>query len=295
MRAVRSKSKWIAGLALAGALLLVAQDWQTVTNLAGVDFTGLTPAKKQTALHALRAQGCSCGCDMKVAECRVKDPGCTYSRGLASVIVDSIKQGRSETAALADAKASKFGHRPEPKLLDDPVLIPTLGSPFMGPADARITLVEFSDFQCPYCSKAVAQINAILKAYPNDVKLIFKQYPLDNHPAAAICAAAALAAHNQGKFWQLHDLMFANRSKLGRPAILAWAAQIGLDMKRFTQDLDSDPIKKAVLRDSADGDKAGVEGTPTIFINGQRYNGEYDLDTIRPILDGELKRLAAKK
>ena len=232
---------------------------------------------------------------MKVAECRVKDPGCTYSRGLASVIIDSLKKGKTETAAMADAAASKFGHRPEPKLLDDPVLIPTQGAPSMGPANARITLVEFSDFQCPYCSKAVIQIAAVLKAYPNDVKLVFKQYPLDSHPAAAISAAAALAAHNQGKFWQLHDLMFANRPKLGRPAILAWAAQIGLDMKRFNAELDSDPIKKAVLRDTADGDKAGVEGTPTLFINGRRYNGDYDLEKIRPILDAELKRVATKK
>jgi protein-disulfide isomerase len=295
MRAVFPNLKWIAGLALAGALVLVAQDWQTVTNLDSVDFTGLTAARKQTALHALRAQGCSCGCDMKVAECRVKDPKCAFSRGLSSVIVDSLKHGKTETAALADASASKFAHRPEAKLLDDPVLIPTQGSPVMGSPNARITLVEFSDFQCPYCSKAVAQINAILKAYPNDVKLIFKQYPLDSHPAAAICAAAALAAHNQGKFWELHDLMFANRAKLGRPAILAWAAQIGLDMKRFQQDLDSDAVKKSVRRDTADGDNAGVEATPTIFINGQRYNGDYDLEQVRPIIDAELKRVAAKK
>jgi glutaredoxin len=295
MRRVFPKLKWIACLALGGALVLVAQDWQTVTNLTGVDFTGLTPAKKQTALHALRAQGCSCGCDMKVAECRVKDPGCSFSRGLSGVIIDALKQGKTETAALADASASKFGHRPEHKLLDEPVLIPTQGAPEMGPANARVTLVEFSDFQCPYCSKAVAQINAILKAYPNDVKLIFKQFPLENHPAAPISAAAALAAHNQGKFWPMHDLMFANRAKLGRPAILAWAAQIGLDMKRFNQDLDSDAVKKAVLRDTKDGDNAGVDATPTLFINGQRYNGDLDLESVRPVLDGELKRVAAKK
>src|ERR1035441_10725533 len=101
MRAVFPKFKWIAGLALAGALVLVAQvlvaqDWERVTNLKDVDFTGLTPARKQTALHALRAQGCTCGCDMKVAECRVKDPGCSISRGLSGVIIDSLKQGKTE-------------------------------------------------------------------------------------------------------------------------------------------------------------------------------------------------------
>ena len=284
------------GIALGGAALLLAQEWQTATDLAGVDFSGLSPARKTLALKALRTQACSCGCNMKVAECRVKDPNCSYSRGLASVTVAAIKAGKSADQAIAESKASKFGTRPTPKLLDDPVPIPTLGSPAMGPATAPITLVEFSDFQCPYCSKAVAQINATLKAYPNDVRLIFKQYPLvELHPAAAISAAASLAAHAQGKFWAMHDVMFANRPKLSRESILAWAKEIGLDMKRFTADLDSDAIKKAVARDRANGDKAGVEGTPTVFLNGQRYNGDLAPDAIKPVIDGELKRLAAKK
>ena len=284
------------GIALGGAALLLAQEWQTATDLAGVDFSGLSPARKTLALKALRTQACSCGCNMKVAECRVKDPKCSYSLGLASVTVAAIKAGKSADQAIAESKASKFGTRPTPKLLDDPVPIPTLGSPAMGPATAPITLVEFSDFQCPYCSKAVAQINATLKAYPNDVRLIFKQYPLvELHPAAAISAAASLAAHAQGKFWAMHDVMFANRPKLSRESILAWAKEIGLDMKRFTADLDSDAIKKAVARDRANGDKAGVEGTPTVFLNGQRYNGDLAPDAIKPVIEGELKRLAAKK
>ena len=295
MLSLKLTPKWILGIALSGAALLFAQEWQAVTNLAGVDFSGLSPAKKAAALNALRKQGCSCGCEMKVAECRVKDPNCSYSRGLASVTVSAIKAGKNETDAIAESKASKFGTRPEPKLLDDPVPIPTLGSPVIGPPNARITLVEFSDFQCPYCSKAVAQINATLKAYPSDLKLIFKQYPLDSHPQAAISAAASLAAHAQSKFWQMHDVMFANRTKLSRVAILAWAKDLGLDMKRFTADLDSEAIRKAVLRDQADGDKAGVEGTPTVFVNGQKYNGDLAPDVIKSVIDGELKRLASAK
>jgi protein-disulfide isomerase len=296
MRSPTSRSKWIIGIALGGAALVLAQEWQTVTNLTAVDFSGLTPARKTLALKALRTQACTCGCDMKVAECRVKDPNCSFSRGLASVTVGAIKAGKTADEAMAESKASKFGTRPTPKLLDDPVPIPTLGSPAMGPANARITLVEFSDFQCPYCSKAVMQINATLKAYPNDVRLIFKQYPLmELHPAASISAAAALAAHQQGKFWQMHDVMFANRPKLSRQSILVWAKEIGLDMNRFTADLDSDATKKAVLRDQADGDKAGVEGTPTVFINGQRYNGDLAPDAIKPVIEGELKRLAGAK
>jgi protein-disulfide isomerase len=285
----------IPGILLTGTILLFAQDWQTAETLNAVDLTGLSPTLKTRALHAMRTMDCTCGCGMKIAECRVKDPSCAFSRGLATTLVESVRSGKAEATAVADARASKFGHRPEPKLLDDPVAIPTLGSPVMGPANARITLVEFSDFQCPYCSKAVEKINAILKAYPNDVKLIFKQYPLDSHPQAQISAQAALAAHQQGKFWPLHDVMFANRPSLSRKSILGWAGGIGLDMKRFEADLDSDAVKKTVVRDVADGDKAGVEGTPTVFINGQRYNGELALEAVRPVIDGELKRVAAVK
>ena len=286
----RTARGWILPTFVAAATtLLVAQDWQTATTLNSVDFTGLAPARKNTALRVLRTMGCTCGCGMKVAECRIKDPSCSYSKGLSAAIVGAVREGKTETAALDAAKATKWAHRPEPKLLDDPVQIPTQGAPVNGPANAKVTLVEFSDFQCPYCSKASGQIAAILKAYPNNVRLIFKQYPLDSHPQAQISAQASLAAHQQGKFWQLHDLMFANRTKLSRQAILLWAQAIGVDMKRFNADLDSDAVRKAVARDIDDGDKAGVEGTPTVFIDGQRYNGDLDLEAIKPILDKKLK------
>ncbi|MBS1859730.1 MAG: thioredoxin domain-containing protein [Acidobacteria bacterium] len=287
---------WLAiTLLFAGALLLWSQDWQNATALPGVDFSGLTPAMRQHVLHVLRDYDCSCGCAMKVAECRFKDPACAYSKGLSAVVVASIRQGKSEAAAIADAKASRFGHRPEPKLLDDPVPIPTQGAPVMGPAAAPVTLVEFSDFQCPYCAIAVAKINAILKAYPRDVKLVFKQFPLDSHPQAAISAQASLAAQKQGKFWQLHDVMYAHRTELSRRAILGWAAALGLDMKKFEADLDSDAVKKTVARDMDDGEKAGVEGTPTVYINGRRYNGDLELSAVKPVIEAELKRVAAAR
>jgi protein-disulfide isomerase len=153
-----------------------------------------------------------------------------------------------------------------------------------------MTLVEFSDFQCPYCSLAVAKLDAVLEAYPGKIKLIFKQFPLDTHPQAALAAAAALAAHQQGKFWPMHDAMFSHRSNLSRPSILATARGLGLDMKRFEADLDSAETKKAVIRDRDDGERAGVEGTPSVYINGRKYNGALDLPAIRTVIDSELKK-----
>ncbi len=285
-----------AGLLLAGAALLFAQEWQTMTQVPGVDLSGLSPAKTNTALRLLRNHNCNCGCDMKMAECRVKDPGCGWSKGWAGEMVKALRAGKDENDALAAALASRWGHPPAPpKLLDAAVAIPVAGSPVKGPADASVTLVEFSDFQCPYCAKAIVKLDAVLKAYPTQVKLIFKQYPLDSHGQALLAAQAAIAAHQQGKFWEMHDAMFANRTNLARPSLMALAGRAGLDMKRFTADLDSMPTRKTVERDSQDGDKAGVEGTPTVFIDGQRYNGSLDLEPMKTLIDAELKKTAKKK
>jgi len=274
-------------LCILTAALLTAQDWQTSPNLPAVDLTGLTSAQKALALKLIRTNGCPCGCGMMMAECRTKDPNCSVSKALTAIVVDNIRKGANEAAVLKAVDASPLMH---PKLLEDPVVIPIDGAPFLGPKDARVTLVEFSDFQCPYCAQAVVRLNAVLKAYPNQVKLVFKQYPLDMHSQAALAAAAALAAHRQGKFWPLHDAMYADRTHLSRTTILAMAGAVGLDTKRFEQDWDSPAVKQALAREEAEGDKAGVEATPTVFIDGQKYNGSLDLDAIRPIIEAELKR-----
>jgi protein-disulfide isomerase len=109
-----------------------------------------------------------------------------------------------------------------------------------------------------------------------------------------LAAAAAIAAHRQGKFWPMHDALFAHRRELSRPMILALARTAGLDMQRFEADLDSAETKKTVARDMEDGDRAGVEGTPSVFINGRKYNGSLDLPAIRTVIDEELKATAPR-
>jgi protein-disulfide isomerase len=287
-----ARGSLIAACAVVGAALLLAQpDWKTVVNLPAVDFSGLSPVKSRALLRLLRNHDCTCGCAMKVAECRVNDPGCAWSKGVAAAMGDALRAGKNENDAIDAAKASKWGQGPQPpKLLEDPVTIPTAGSPFRGPADASITLVEFSDFQCPYCSLAVAKLDAVLEAYPGKIKLVFKQFPLDTHPQASLAAAAAIAAHHQGKFWPMHDALFAHRRELSRANILALAKNVGLDMKRFEADLESPDTKKTIAKDTEDGDRAGVEGTPSVYINGRKYNGALDLAAIRNVIDGELKK-----
>lgn len=282
----------IAGLCAFTAAPGSSQDWNTAEALPGVDLGGLTRAQTQTALKLLRARDCSCGCGMKVAECRIKDPNCFYSRGLASVIVDAIRAGKSEKEALDAAGASQFAHGPDQRILSDPLPVPIAGAPMIGPKDARITLVEFSDFQCPYCALATPQLRAVLRAYPTQVRLFFKQFPLDIHSQAAFAAKAAVAAQRQGKFWEMHDALFASRKDLSRPTVLGLASALGLDLKRFEADLDSPAVHQAVLRDVEDGNRIGVMSTPTLFLDGRHYNGPIKLEVLKPLLDEALKHPA---
>jgi len=287
----RIRSGRIAGLLLACAALIVAQDWKTATTLNGVDLAGLSAAKVADTLRLLRGYDCTCGCGMKVAQCRVEDPGCSYSKGLSAAIVGAIRAGKNDAGALAAAKTSKYGATPAPpKLLDDPVQIATAGSPSIGPDKAPVTIVEFSDFQCPFCYKAAAELAAVVKAFPTQVRLVFREYPLESHSQAAMAAAAAIAAHRQGKFWPLHDAMFAHRTELSRATVTALAAKNGLDMKRFEADWGSKETANAVLRDMQDGDRAGVDGTPTVYINGKRYHGALGPEAMKPVIEAESKK-----
>ncbi|MBV8730728.1 MAG: thioredoxin domain-containing protein, partial [Acidobacteriia bacterium] len=285
----------IGWLCLVAAALLFAEDWRSSESLPNVDTSGLTAAQKAKVLKVLRESDCSCNCGMKIAQCRMSDPGCAYSKGLAAAVVDAIKQGKTETQALAIAKASKWGQGPPDhnKLLEAPVTITTAGAPVRGAANAPVTVVEFSDFQCPFCIAATPELEALLKAYPSQVKLIFKEFPLDSHSQAALAAAAALAANKQGKFWEMYDALFAQKGYLSRAGILKLAAAIHLDTARFQADLDSADTKRAVQKDIADGEKISVDSTPTLFVDGQRYNGPVKMTALKPIVEAELKHPSA--
>jgi protein-disulfide isomerase len=286
--------RFLLPLGLLGLSMALAQtppkaiDWQTSSELPQVDFSGLSPFQKKVALKALRTQACLCGCGFQLAECRVKDPACADSRKMAEIVVGAVKEGRDPKQALAESDLVKrrlASARP----LEDPIPIPITGAPVKGPADARITLVEFSDFECPYCSKAALKVEAILQAYPKDARLVYKHFPLPDHPHAKLAAEAAIAAQAQDKFWPMHDKLFANGRHLSAETIAGIAKDIGLDMEKFRADAQSGSVKQMLRKDIADGDKVDIQGTPTIFINGKRYNGSLEMPLVKPILDAELK------
>ena len=278
-------------IAFVPALAQPPDAWLKVTEFAGLDQSNLSPEQKRTLLNLLRAEGCTCGCTMHIAECRVKDPRCGRSRSLAAMVSRELREGKTPASIRATLEHLL---KEAPPVLDEPVPLPIEGAPVKGPANARITLVEFSDFQCPYCAAAVHHIDEVMARHPADVRLVFKQFPLDIHSQAALAAEAALAAHAQGKFWPMHDKMYANFRDISQERINQWAKEIGLDMARFTADMKSGKYKPVVAKELAQGEQAGVSGTPTLFVDGKHYNGPMETQALEEVLRSELKTLAAR-
>ena len=267
------------------ALCLGQATWQAETNPPGVDWAGLSAAKKQAALRVMQTEACTCGCDMNIAECRVKDPSCGVSRKLAKTVVTETAGGKDTAAIKAELK--RVAEEPPP-VFEDPVKISVAGDPVRGPENARMTIVEFSDFQCPYCSKAVQETKEILKRFPKDVKLVFKQFPLDSHSEAEFGAEVALAAQAQGKFWEMHDLLYAGFPDISRARVDSYAKQLKLDMNRFHADLESHKYRARVQAEEKEGEDAGVGGTPTFYFNGKKFNGTFEVAAVSPLIKKEL-------
>jgi protein-disulfide isomerase len=165
-------------------------------------------------------------------------------------------------------------------------------SPARGPAAAAVTVVLFSDFECPFCKKIEPTLEALERDYPGKVRVVWKNFPLEMHRSARLAAAAAMAAHAQGKFWAMHDRLLANQSALERAALEGYARDLGLEPARFQAALGgADALVEADLKQAA---SLGVTGTPTVFVNGHRVTGAYPLATFKKLVDEELARLAGR-
>lgn len=155
-----------------------------------------------------------------------------------------------------------------------------------GPADAPITLLEFGDYECPDCGNAYPVIKRLIAELGPRLRFIFRNFPLSNvHPHASVAAQAAEAAAAQGKFWEMHDLLYEHQKDLADIEMSKFALRIGLEIYRFDADLASERFARRVTADYESGVRSGVTGTPTFFVNGMRYVGEKDYETMKAALD----------
>ncbi len=167
--------------------------------------------------------------------------------------------------------------------------IPIGNSPVKGDVKAPVTIYEFSDYQCPYCAKIQPTLQEVLDAYPGKVKLVFKNFPLSFHKQAMNAAKAALAAGEQGKYWEMHDKIFEKYNKLTEESFAEFATELGLDTNKFAADFSSDKYDSQIEQDMQIAAKVGVRGTPTLFINGKLQQGR-SFDDFKRTIDGLLKK-----
>jgi len=161
-------------------------------------------------------------------------------------------------------------------------------APAFGPKDAKVTIVEFSDFQCPYCTRAATAVKEIKKAYSDKVRFVFRQFPLSFHQNAHAAAQAALAAGAQGKFWEYHDKLFENQKALADADLEKYARELGLKMAPFKKAMKDGTYKEQVDSDIALGSAVAVSGTPTMFLNGKRVANATSFDAIKDEIEKAL-------
>jgi protein-disulfide isomerase len=195
-----------------------------------------------------------------------------------------IEKGEAPGAAPA-TKPARQAEAPAVRKVDAPA-----DAPAFGPEFAKVTIIEWSDFQCPYCGQAVPDVEKLRQLYGKDVHFVFRNMPLPMHPNSRVAAQAGMAAHAQGKFWLMHDRMFADQKALDRASLERSAQTLGLDMTRFKADFDSAATKERIDADMAAASAAGVRGTPTFFINGRQTAGAPAWDQLKGEIDQEIAK-----
>ncbi len=180
-------------------------------------------------------------------------------------------------------------------LLDPPrTSVEVADAPTLGPAAAPVTIVEFSDFECPFCARARPTLKRIAEVYGERVRIAFRDYPLPNHPRAPKAAEAAACATDQGKFWEMHDKLFGASPKLDIADLKRYAGELGLDAAAFDACLDDGRKAAAVKADLDAGNGYGVNSTPAFFINGRLVSGALPFERFAEVIDDELERAGAK-
>ncbi len=222
-------------------------------------------------------------------------PGMGFDQ-LKEKLIPFITNQKRRDAALKLFEDLKQANKVE-VLLEEPetpVKVVEAKGPSKGPATAPITIVEFSDFQCPFCSRVEPTVNRVLADYAGKVRFVFRDYPLPFHEFAQKAAEASHCAEDQGKYWEFHDAMFAHQDQLAVDALKKLAKDSGLDDKKFGECLDTSSKKELVASNAAAGSAVGVNGTPAFFVNGHSLSGAIPYEEFKKAIDKELKKAAPK-
>lgn len=233
----------------------------------GFDLDELDDGQREQLAALASVELCPCeDAEESLHDCMQHDDRCEEADEEMASLVEVVTDDDDERDA--------FERRAEQRADDGQQHDFDLDGPYKGNPDAEVIIVEFADFQCPHCRVAAEGIDQVYERFGDDVGIFFKSYPVGGQLAEQ-AARAALAAHEQGRFWEMHQLLFDNQRQLDATQIEQFAQQLGLNAERFRQDMESQEINAHIVSDQREGADAGVTGTPAIFINGERYTGHY--------------------
>lgn len=230
--------------------------------MAGVDTSPLTPRERRDWAGQVTELLAPCpDTPVSIAQCVKEERGCKTCLPAAQFLLRQVQAGKAKKDR-EEAFHARF----------DPTKLKTLSigdSPEKGASDAVVTIVEWADFECPFCRMVYSDLQKLIERFSGQLKVVFKFYPLSGHPHGEIAARAAVAAMNQGKFWEMHNLLFDNQERLEQADLERYAKQLNLDMVKFKADFTSKETGERIERDKKQGDEIGLEGTPLLYINGR--------------------------
>jgi protein-disulfide isomerase len=257
-----------------------ATDPPKEVNLSGVDTSPMTPRERHVWSSLVSKLLAPCpSVPVSVAQCVEEKRACGACLQAARWVARAVRDGAGE-----EQIQRAFKERFDPGGVQ---ALPIDGSPTKGPDNAPVTIVEFADFECPHCREAVGQIDAVLAAHPDKIRLVYKTYTLPFHVHGEPAARAAMAAGAQGKFWEMEHLLFERQQHLEDADLLRYAQTLKLDMARFKADMSSPAVATRIENDHNLGQQMKLKGTPTIYVNGRELDVEQD-ESLEDRVAGEL-------
>jgi thiol-disulfide isomerase/thioredoxin len=282
MRSSRIRRDLLATTALAATDKPAVSSGEDTTPPRGIDLSKLDDFERKVFFRVINHEASACGRGHSLIYSAKHDPSCRASIYAVRYVARLVESGFTDSE-IGEKLVNRFRVPRVPHL--DLTAAPWKGSP-----SARVSIVEFADYECPHCKHAQGLLEQALEEYPNDVRVYFKHFPLSGHTQARVAAEDAVAAHLQGKFWAFNDKVWANFDNL-TPAVLEKAAKdIGLDVTRWRKDASSDAVKRRVQADKTEGTTLGIMATPTIYINGRKYDDPLEIVSLKDWIDEELGR-----
>jgi protein-disulfide isomerase len=259
---------------------------KVLADVPGMDFSMLSPPAKRELATVFSDEFCYCGCPHTLGACLKTHTNCKHARRMALLAATEASSGTPAVEIInALGKYYQSFQEPRATFKVDPRMC-------MGKADAKVTLVEFSDFECPFCAAARPLLEELVKAR-SDARLCYLPFPLSGHANAIPAGQAALFARDNGKFWPMHDLLFENQTTLNPASIKQLAASLGLSAAELGKAMDSGKYLAELNASKEQGKAAKVDATPAIYVNGRKYNLSLTSEMLNHTIDDELERLSA--